>query len=48
MNVWTTFMYWPESYPETPADCGIQKRNATAEPDIQISRALLTLKDDPN
>ncbi|CAH3144036.1 unnamed protein product [Pocillopora meandrina] len=36
MNVWTTFMYWPEAYPQTPEDCGIQKRNATVEPEVEL------------
>ena len=46
MNVWTTFMYWPETYPQTPEDCGIQKRNVTVEADVEELDSPLVLKRD--
>lgn len=46
MNVWTTFMYWPESYPRTPEDCGIQKRNATVEPEAKMLDPSIILRRD--
>ena len=46
MNVWTTFMYWPETYPQTPEDCGIQKRNVTVEADVEELVSPLVLKRD--
>ena len=46
MNVWTTFMYWPEAYPQTPEDCGIQKRNATVEPEVELLDSPLILRRD--
>ena len=48
MNVWTTFMYWPETYPQTPEDCGIQKRNVTVEADVEELDSPLVLKRDAN
>ena len=46
MNVWTTFMYWPEAYPQTPEDCGIQKRNATVEPEVELLDSPPILRQD--
>ncbi|XP_078383070.1 uncharacterized protein LOC144665665 [Oculina patagonica] len=50
MNVWTTYMYWPESYPTGPDDddCVASKRNATSAAHIPMSKPLSTLKNEPN
>ena len=39
-------MYWPEAYPQTPEDCGIQKRNATVEPEVELLDSPLILRRD--
>ena len=39
-------MYWPETYPQTPEDCGIQKCNVTVEADVEELDSPLVLKRD--